>query len=104
MEVFGITFDDEQELGEVCAESIKLQQLVLTVARAHDKTLPGKWTNEVMKKFRGIEIFTVSQLLYFIQNETINHRLTMNGSTGMNPTTLKGFIEIVSGDLSSDFH
>ena len=65
MEVFGITFDDEQELEQVCTESSKLQQLVLAVARAHDKTLPGKWTSEVMEKFAGIDITTDSQLLDF---------------------------------------
>ena len=55
-EVFGITFDDGQELDQVCTESTKLQQLVLALARAHDKTLPGKWTNEVMEKFAEIKI------------------------------------------------
>ena len=64
MEMFGITFDDEQELDQVCTEPTKLQQLVLAVARAHDKTPPGKWTNEVIKIFAGIGISTVSQLLF----------------------------------------
>lgn len=73
-----------------------LQTLCLKVATLQQKSFKTKWTNRVMEKLTKAKILAIYQLKYVIDTGTLNRRLTMNGDSGLHPTTQKGFMKIIN--------
>ena len=75
-----------------------LIRLCLQVASMQQKSYPNKWTNAVMRKLTRAGIYTPPELKYYIVNETLNPRLDVAGDSGLNPTTQKGFLNMIDGN------
>ena len=72
--------------------------MCLQVAGMQQKSFPNKWTNAVMRKLNRAGINTPPELKYYIVSETLNMRLDVAGDSGLNPTTQKGFLNLIDGN------
>ena len=78
-----------------------LVQICLQLANLQQKRFPNKLTNAVMRKLTRAGIKILSELKYYIVNETLNPRPTTTGDSGLHPTTQKGFLALI--DSNQDF-